>query len=121
MAGYTELTVKTAGIGVLELATDKTDVDNTNGNYFANDGSVRFLLKNSDGADSATVTVKTGATLYGKAVDDESAVTLASGAVRPFGPFPPDLYNVQSGTYNGAVQLDFGGTAAAALDILVYR
>lgn len=65
------------------------------GDTFPNDGRT-FLRVINGGGSSITVTITTTATLGGEAVAD-TAVAVANGVTRDIGPFPPAIYNNDSG------------------------
>lgn len=73
----TALTV--VSVGNAGTAKSKTDADTSNGNTFANNGRTYLLLSNT-GTDSATVTIATGATVGGYAVDDRTVALAARSA-----------------------------------------
>ena len=94
--------------------------DASNGNKFSNDGRTLLYVENG-GADSATVTIDTPATVGGLAVA-QNAITLSAGQGKICGPFPPEIYNQPRGaTDEGCVRLSFSGTGAADVDVAVFR
>lgn len=72
------------------------------GDTFANNGDTIIHVKNAQGAATATVTIKTQATVDGLAVADK-AVTLPATEDAIIGPFPPSIYN----TTGGMVELTY--------------
>ena len=95
------------------IAVTPTNGDESNGNKCANDGKMILLLENTNGSNSATVTIATPKTVNGLAVAD-NAITLAANQIKIAGPFPPELYNQAAGdTDAGCVRWTYSGTAAA--------
>jgi hypothetical protein len=81
--------------GVAQPTQDTCDV--ANGNALAwNDGKIILEVNNSGGV-SYTFTVQTPGTVDGLAVTD-LVLTVAAGATRLLGPFPPAVYNQADGT-----------------------
>lgn len=81
--------------GVAQPTQDTMDV--ANGNQLAyNDGRVIVEVNNS-GASTYTFTVQTPGVVDGLAITD-LVLSVAAGATRLLGPFPPNVYNQSDGT-----------------------
>ncbi len=80
------------------------------GDEFANEGST-FLEVNNGSGSTITVTFVTQKSIDGLAVAD-LAVAVAAGERRLCGPFRKGLYNVQSGTSAGRVQVTYSGVTS---------
>jgi len=119
MAGYTELTVETAGTGGSILTYN--DSDDSNGDMFDNDGKTFVDVYNADASDSATITFVRSGKAQGLDFVAYSAVTILKEVRRMFGPFPISIYNVVSGTDQGKVYIDYGGTAPEEFDVAVFH
>lgn len=95
-----------------EDSADYTPVaaDGSNGNKFQNDGKRRLYISNPLGA-SITCTIATPKTVDGNAVEehvvDGGAFSDTTYIVKAL---DPDIYNVQSGTDQGAVTMTWSGT-----------
>jgi len=83
-----------------------TNGDASNHHSFVNDGRTRLRVRNSSGG-ATTVTVSSVADSVTGRLGD-IAVSVADGAEREFGPFPPSLFNQSTGVVN--VDLSAGGS-----------
>lgn len=81
--------VTTAG-----LAPTRTAMDGVNGNSFANNGKQTFNILNGSGA-PVTLTVQSypKGNAPGGLTTSDLTVTVAAGATKEVGPFPPSIYN----------------------------
>lgn len=86
------------------------------GDSFVNTGSEVFVIKNGSGA-PITATFVTPATVDGLAVADLTA-TIAAGATRMVGPFPPGVYN-DTGAPGGSVSVTY--SAATSVTVAVVK
>ena len=106
MATVTQ-TVYNAARSGLDLTTNKTTVNTSNTYQFPNDGRVKMFINNVTNTNS-TATIVTPNTVDGLAVSDRtvSVTTLKAFVI---GPFPPDIYNDDSGyvamTFDQAVEI----------------
>lgn len=88
---------KSTDAGVAQPA--QTNGDLTNLMYLPyNDGRVLLEVVSSD-AGAQTVTVETPGVVNGLAIADQ-VVSVAAGATKYLGPFPPAVYNQPDGTVN---------------------
>lgn len=116
-AVQTTLTVQT----ISETAAAATDnaADTSNGNRFINrDENVFLRLYNSDGSNSATVTITAADTSesipgFGVMTKSDIAVSLSAGQIKFVGPFPRKAFN-DSSEY---VNMTITGTGAASVKI----
>ncbi len=100
-----------------------TDADQAAGNYFANpDGNVFLVCQNTDGTNSATVTVVAQDVTeevagFGTMAKANVTVTLAANALKILGPFQKRAFNDSS----DRVQITITGTAAASVNVAAVR
>lgn len=100
-------TVHDAGRIGLDLTTNKTTVNTSNTYQFPNDGRVKMFVNNITNT-NCVATIVTPNTVDGLAVTDR---TVTVGTLKAFvvGPFPPDIYNNDSGyvamTFDQAVEI----------------
>lgn len=80
------LTVDLDGIVITETAADATNKN------MCDPGADVVLYARNSGAGARTVTIETADTVDGLAVSDISAISLAAGATRVFGPLKPKLF-----------------------------
>lgn len=85
------------------------------GDSFTNSGQEVFVVKNGGGA-PITVTVVTPATVDGLAVTDLTA-SVAAGATRMIGPFPPGIYN-DTGAAGGIVSVTYSGVTTVTVAVV---
>ena len=71
---------------------------NVDGNFFSNDGRAYLEVKNG-GLDPITVTINS-ITLCSYGFDHNIEVTIAGGATKKIGTFPPGRFNDASGKVN---------------------
>lgn len=100
-----ELTVQTI---VKTGLADTYAAANVDGNSFDNDGNTFLHVKNA-GVGSITVTIQTPGTVDDLAVSDRT-VTVANGAEKMIGPFPPGIYN-----QSGEVYVDYSGVTSVTV------
>ena len=106
-------------VALTETAVDAADTGD--GDAFANNGRVWYLMINFDVADTLTWDTVSGGTVDGLAVDDITN-TVAQGVdvglttAKLFGPFDPGTFNQPSGDFIGQIELDYTGTVAAITD-----
>ena len=115
---YTALTVAAASED--GAAVNMVGADTVNGNKFENNGKTKLDLWNNGATGSLTVTIETGGTYKGHAVADKT-ITLTTGQRKRVGPFPPAVYNQQSGADAGCVRLTVSGAGAADLDLEAFE
>lgn len=121
LAAPTTLTV----VQVSETAAAIADnaADTANGNRVSNpNGDVFFILRNTSGSDSATVTFTAQTTSkqvpgFGPMTKSNLAVSLAANAIKHVGPFPKAAWN-DSSNY---IQLATTGTASSSVKITPLR
>lgn len=117
-----ELTVDTPGFtGVAATETAVDAADTGDGDAFANNGRVYFLMIDFDAADTLTFDTISGGTVDGLAVDDitntvTQGVDVGLTTAKLFGPFDPATFNQPTGDFIGQIELDYAGTAAAITD-----
>ena len=117
-----ELTVDTpsfTSIALTETAVDAADTGD--GDAFANNGRVYFLMIDFDAADTLTFDTISGGTVDGLAVADitntvTAGVDVGLTTAKLFGPFDPGTFNQPTGDFTGMIELDYTGTAAAITD-----
>ncbi len=68
----------------------------TDGNRFKNSGREFVLVVNGGGANPVVVTIPTPQTISGLTIQDPT-VSVAIGAEKIIGPFPPSIYNNPAG------------------------
>jgi hypothetical protein len=83
--------------------------------YFVNTGGEILLAKNNDSG-SHVATLVSVADPYGRTGDE--TITVAAGALKALGPFPPELWN-QSGSQN--IHLDIGTDEDTSVSFAVLR
>lgn len=88
MGTYTAQTVTRTGVAPTANAVAASDT-------FANDGRTILIVENGSGGE-LTVTLVTQGTVDGAAIADKT-VTVANGATKAIGPFPPTVYNDSDG------------------------
>lgn len=93
------------------------------GHKFVNTAK-EFVVVNNEYTDPVTLTVVTGGTADGYAIDDVD-VSIAAGATKLMGPFATAVFNQRSGADAGKVYLTFDaavtGTVANSVTLNVYR
>ena len=85
------------------------------GDTFVNNGQEIVVVTNGSGA-SITLTVVTPVTVDGLAVTDLTA-TIAAGATRAIGPFPPGWYN-DTGVAGGSVSLTYSAVTTVTVAVV---
>lgn len=85
------------------------------GDTFINSGQEIFVVKNGSGA-PITVTFVTPTTVDNLAVSD-LAVTVAAGATRSVGPFPPAWYN-DTAQPGGVVSVTYSSVTTVTVGVL---
>jgi hypothetical protein len=98
------------------------DMHDADGGKFKNTGREFVALHNSHAEDSATATLVAEYTSLkvpdiGNVTKANIAVSLAAGQTKIIGPLPRHVFN----DADGNVQINVGGTAAAALQALVFK
>lgn len=92
------------------------------GHKFVNNGDEIIVVTN-DYTDTITMTVVTGGTAGGLAIDDVD-VALAAGATKIVGPFTTSIFNQRSGSDAGRVYINWNatvtGTVASSVTLAVY-
>ena len=88
--------VPTAGALIAEEACTEL------GDQVANDGRTLLYFRNGNGATTYNITLATGATVAGMAIDN-IAFTLAPGVMKVIGPFEPRYWN----DANGYIQITY--------------
>lgn len=106
----TALTVQ--NISLSGLAPSYAAADATNGNNFANDGSVFLHVKNT-GAGACTVTIQTPGKVAGVDIAEVTLSVPATSGDKMIGPFDPTVFNQSDGTVNVDWSTGTGVTAAA--------
>jgi hypothetical protein len=81
-------------------------VGTADGCMFANDGNCWIEVRNANVTTPYSVTVVTTATVDSKAVADD-VVSIPSLGTKALGPYPMDIYNLQSGADAGKVYVNF--------------
>jgi hypothetical protein len=93
------------------------------GHKFVNTAK-EFVIVTNDYTDTVTLTVVTGGTADGFAIDDVD-VTIAAGATKLVGPFATAVFNQRSGADAGRVYLNWDATVtdtvASSVTLNVYR
>jgi len=93
------------------------------GHKFANTGN-DFIVATNDYTATVTLTVVTGGTVGGIAIEDVD-VTVGAGGTRLIGPFNKSIFDQPSGTDAGKIYLNWDaavtGTVASSVTIGVYR
>ena len=118
----TALTVNSISETPYDMTT-REDADETNGNKAANpNGDLFFVLLNTDGANSATVTFAAQKTSvdfagYGPMAKANLAVALAANEEKIVGPFKKQPWN----DANGDVLMAITGTGAAGVKINAFK
>lgn len=106
MATVTQTVYESARAG-LDLTTNKTTVNTSNTYQFLNDGRTKVFINNATNA-NCVATIVTPNTVDGLAVTDR-AVSVPTLKAYMVGPFPPDIYNNDSGylamTFDQAVEI----------------
>lgn len=104
MATVTQTVYDASRAGV-DLTTNETVVNTSNTYQFLNDGRVKLFVDNITNT-NCTATIVTPNTVDGLAVTDRT-VNVPTTLAYLIGPFPPDIYNNDSGyvqaTFNQAV------------------
>ena|SRR3989304_4479093 len=107
MAAYTVQTTALAGVAHTLAAVASSDT-------FSNDGRTLLVVANASGG-NRIVTLTATATVDGLTITNPT-VTIATGATKIIGPFPPRWFNSSSGvvtvTYDGTTS-----TTAAAVQM----
>lgn len=123
--GYIRTTTATpAGVEPL-WSTDASPTPSANrvttgGDYFDNDGRTLLITVRDSGTQNQTVTFETVAQFEGLDIADETN-TIAGESQRVHGPFPPDLYNIQSGDNAGRVKVTFSSVTDGDLGVFALR
>ncbi len=93
------------------------------GHKFVNNGR-EFLVARNSTAGTITMTVVTGGTVDGYAINDVD-IAIAAGATALAGPFKPEVFNQRSGSDAGKVYLNWNstvtGTVANSVTVNVYK
>lgn len=116
-------TLSTVNVSEAAAALADNAADTANGNRIKNPScDLVLVVRNTDAADSATVTVAAQGTSinipgYGTMTKSNLAISLAAGAVKHVGPFACRTWNDSS----GYVQLTYSGTGAAAVKVTPLR
>lgn len=85
------------------------------GDTFVNTGAEVVVIRNGGGS-PITLTVATPVTVDGLAVTDLTA-SIAAGATRAIGPFPPGWYN-DTAVSGGSVSLSYSGVTSVTVAVL---
>lgn len=93
---YTPLAVTDIGPGGDEVSWTAASTG-VEGFAFSNNGSTYILVQKNVSANTALLTIETGATSSGMAIADVVQELSASAKVFLFGPFPTATFNVPSG------------------------
>jgi hypothetical protein len=105
------------------VAANLQSCDSANGNKFLNTNEdVLLLAQNTDGTNSATVSVTAQVTSiedlrYGTISKASQSVSLAAGAIKIMGPFPASIFNDSS----GYVSMTISGTGASSVKFLPFK
>lgn len=116
-------TLSVVDVSETSAAIADNAADTSNGNRVLNpNGDVIFILRNTDGSNSATVTftaqnTSTTVSGFGVVTKANNAVTLAAGAIKHVGPFPRGAFNDTS----GYIQLATTGSGGSNVKISPIR
>ena len=90
---------------VLHKAITWTNGNSTDDHTLANSGRTLLLITNTSGGAAAIKVVSVAESRYGRTYDIDT--TVANGATRILGPFPPEGFNQSDGTIQ--INTDVGG------------
>lgn len=108
MSAYVPLGVSTVGATGSEVAWTAASTG-VEGFAFSNNGSTYLLVQKSVSANTALLTIETGATSSGMAIADVVQELTAAAQTLLFGPFPTGTFNVPSGNDENKVVVKVTG------------
>lgn len=119
---YTRINVQEPGQGGAELTLSNGVAGGAGTGYkFANDGRTYLYITNT-GAGTPTVTIVTGRTVAGRAVEDQAIALTATAGVKDIvhaGPFPKDVYDQPDGSND--VYVYFSGSNETDVRIAAFH